>query len=50
MLFETDVLVVVNGHLVLSAEQARSGKRRHRTLGRYHEALAAPDKPAGESP
>jgi len=24
MLFETDVLVVVNGHLVLSAEQARS--------------------------
>jgi len=29
MLFETDVLVVVNGDLVLGAKEAGGGERRH---------------------
>jgi hypothetical protein len=49
MLFETDVLVVMDGDLVLGAEEARGGERRHRTLRAHHETLAAADEPAGKS-
>jgi len=49
MLFETDVLVVVNGDLVLGAEQARSGESRHRALGTHDETLTATGEPARES-
>ena len=45
VLFKTDVLVVVNGDLVLRAEQACSGKRGHRTLGTHHETFTASDEP-----
>jgi len=49
VLFQADVLVVMNGDLVLRPEQARGGERRHRTLGRDDETLTAPGEPAGES-
>ena len=49
VLFELDVLVVVDGDLVLCAEEAGCGECRHRTLGTYHEALAASGEPAGET-
>jgi hypothetical protein len=44
--FKTDVLVVVNGDLVLRPEQACGGERRHRTLGTHHETFTASDEPA----
>jgi hypothetical protein len=46
VLFETDVLVVVNRDLVLCAEQARGGERGHRTLGTNNETLTTPNEPA----
>ena len=49
VLFQPDVLVVVNGDLMLGAEKARRGKRRHRALNTHHETLAASDEPAGKS-
>jgi len=49
VLFQADVLVVVNGDLVLGAEQARGGERRHRALGCHDETLAATGEPAGKS-
>jgi hypothetical protein len=49
VLFQADVLVVVNGDLVLGAEQTRGGKRGHRPLGRHDETLAATGEPAGKS-
>ena len=45
VLFKTDVLVVVNGDLVLCAEQACSGERGHRTLCTHHETFTASDEP-----
>ncbi len=48
VLLETDVLVVMDGDLMLRTEEARCGERRHRALGTHHETLAAPDEPAGE--
>ena len=48
VLLETDVLVVVDGDLVLRTKEARGCERRHRTLGAHHETLAASDKPAGK--
>ena len=45
LFFETDVLVVVNGDLVLRAEQACGGERGHRTLGTHHETFTASDEP-----
>jgi hypothetical protein len=49
MLLELDVLVVVDGDLMLGAEQARGGEGRHRALGADHETFAAADEPAGKS-
>jgi len=49
VLLETDVLVVMDGDLVLRAEEARGGERRHRTLGAHHKTLAASGEPAGET-
>jgi len=49
VLLETDVLVVVNGNLVLGTKEARGGERRHRALDAYHETLAASGEPAGKS-
>jgi hypothetical protein len=49
MLLEPDVLVVVNGDLMLGTEKARGGQRWHRALNTHHETLAASDEPAGKS-
>jgi len=49
VLFETDVLVVMDSDLVLRAEEARGGERRHRSLRTHHETLAASGEPAGET-
>jgi hypothetical protein len=49
VLFELDVLVVMDGDLVLCSEEAGCGECRHRTLGTYDEALAASGEPAGET-
>ena len=49
VLLELDVLVVVNGDLMLCAEQAGRGECRHRTLRTHDEALAASGEPAGET-
>jgi hypothetical protein len=49
VLLETDVLVVVDGDLMLGAEEARGGERGHRALRGHHETLAASDEPAGET-
>ena len=49
VLLELDVLVVMDGDLVLGAEEARGGESRHRTLRGHHETLAASDEPAGET-
>jgi len=48
VLFETDVLVVVNGDLVLSSKEARGGERRHRALDTDDKTLAASRESAGE--
>jgi hypothetical protein len=49
VLFETDVLVVVNRDLVLCSEEARGGEGGHRSLRGHHETLAASGEPAGET-
>jgi hypothetical protein len=49
VLFEFDVLVVVDGNLMLRTEKARGGERRHRTLSTDHETFAASDEPARET-
>jgi hypothetical protein len=49
VLFETDVLVVVDGNFMLCAEEAGRGECRHRTLGSHDEALAASGEPARET-
>jgi hypothetical protein len=49
VLFELDVLVVVDGDLVLCAEEAGRGECRHRTLRAHDEAFAASGEPAGET-
>ena len=49
VLLELDVLVVMDGDLVLGTEEARGGESRHRTLRGHHETLAASDEPAGET-
>jgi hypothetical protein len=49
MLFEFDVLVVVNGDLMLGAEKAGRGERWHRALGADDETLAASGEPAGKT-
>jgi hypothetical protein len=49
VLLELDVLVVVDGDLMLGAEEACGGERRHRTLGAHHETLAASDESAGKT-
>ena len=49
VLLETDVLVVVDGDLMLGAEEACGGERRHRALRAHHETLAASGEPAGET-
>jgi hypothetical protein len=46
---ETDVLVVVDGDLMLGAEKACGRESRHRALRGHHETLAAPGEPAGET-
>jgi hypothetical protein len=48
VLFETDVLVIVNSDLVLGTKEARGGERRHRALGTDDKTLAAPRESAGE--
>jgi hypothetical protein len=49
VLLETDVLVVVDGDLMLRTEEACRSERRHRALRGHHETLAAPGEPAGET-
>jgi hypothetical protein len=49
VLLELDVLVVVDGDLMLGAEEARGGECRHRTLRGHHETFAASDEPAGKT-
>ena len=49
VLFEFDVLVVVDGDLMLRTEKAGGGERRHRTLGGHDETLAASGEPAGKT-
>jgi hypothetical protein len=49
VLLELDVLVVVDGDLMLCAEKAGGGERRHRTLGGHDETLAASGEPAGKT-
>jgi hypothetical protein len=49
VLLELDVLVVMDGDLVLSAKKACSGERRHRALRAHHETLAATGEPAGKT-
>jgi hypothetical protein len=49
MLLELDVLVVVDGDLMLRAEKACRGERRHRALRRHHETLTASGEPARET-
>ena len=49
VLLELDVLVVMDGDLVLGTEEARGGQCRHRALGGHHETLAASDESARES-
>ena len=48
VLFELDVLVVMDGDLVLGTEKARRSKCRHRSLSAHHETFAASDEPAGK--
>src|SRR2546430_9220953 len=50
VLFETDVLVVVNGDLVLSSKEARGGERPHRAPGTDDKTLAASRETAGGPP
>jgi len=45
---ELDVLIVMDGDLVLGAEEARGGECRHGALGGHHETLAASDESARE--
>jgi hypothetical protein len=49
VLLELDVLVVMDGDFVLSAEEAGGGEGGHRTLGAHHETLAASDETARET-
>ena len=49
VLLELDVLVVMDGDLMLGAEQTCGGQRRHRALRGHHETLAASDEPAGKT-
>jgi hypothetical protein len=49
MLLELDVLVVVDGDLVLCSEKTRGGQRGHRALCGHHETLATSGEPAGET-
>src|SRR5258705_11674489 len=49
VLLELDVLVVVDGDLMLCPEKAGGGERRHRTLGGHDETLAASGEPAGKT-
>jgi len=49
VLLETDVLVVVDGDLMLRAEETCGGERRHGTLRAHHKTLAASGEPAGET-
>ena len=49
MLLELDVLVVVDGDLMLGAEEACGGECRHRALRGHHETLAASNEPARKS-
>jgi hypothetical protein len=49
VLLELDVLVVVDGDLMLRAEETRGGECGHRALRGHHETLAASDEPAGET-
>jgi hypothetical protein len=49
VLFETDVLVVVDGDLMLGAEKAGRGEGWHRTLSGHDETLATSGEPAGET-
>ena len=49
VLFELDVLVVVNGDFMLGAEKACGGESRHRALRAHHETLAASGVPAGKT-
>jgi hypothetical protein len=46
MLLELDVLVVVDGDLMLRTEKACRGERWHRALRRHHETLATSDESA----
>ena len=48
VLFEADVLVVVDGDFMLGAEEACGGECRHRALRAHHETFAASGEPAGE--
>jgi hypothetical protein len=49
VLLETDVLVVVDGDLMLRSEKARGGQRGHRALGAHDKTLPASDEPTGET-
>ena len=46
VLLELDVLVVMDGDLVLGSEKARRSECRHRSLGAHDKTLAASDEPA----
>jgi hypothetical protein len=48
VLFELDVLVVMDGDLVLGTEKTRRSQCRHRSLGAHDETFAASDEPAGK--
>jgi hypothetical protein len=49
MLLKTDVLVVMDGDLMLRAEETRGGERGHRALRAHHKTFAASDEPAGKT-
>jgi len=49
VLLETDVLIVMDGDLMLRAEETRGGERWHRALRAHHKTLAASGEPAGET-
>jgi hypothetical protein len=49
VLLELDVLVVMDGDLVLGAEKACGSERRHRALRAHHKTLAATGEPAGKT-
>src|SRR5437879_13142864 len=48
VLFETDVLVGVNGDIVLSSKEARGGERRPGALGRHEKTLGGSPDSAGD--